>query len=270
MKNLIKNLLPSKFVQIWRKNSLIRVSKQKKIFSDGTIYYGVQNEDYEQYILSLLRKISLNYKTFVNLGANTGYYPIRLASQFDTILAVEALSENYSVLTKNIYENNFSNKIICFHLAVGDTFKLVDFYGGSTGGSLVNGWNSQTSFNETVQLIKGDHLVSSFIDDENGALFLIDCEAAEFQVLQGLEKTIASTNSTFLVEIPCREFMPNNAFNPNFLKIFRLMAMHKYTPMLISADGSLTPLSDEMINRFVNENRYEGMMVLYQKTPKLL
>ncbi len=270
MKNKIKKLVPSKIAQIWRNHLLLRSSKHRKIFSDGTVYYGVQSEDYEQHILSVLQKLSSHHKTFVNFGANTGYYPIRLASQFDTILAVEALSENYIVLTKNVYENNFSNKIICLHLAVGNTFKLVDFYGGSTGGSLISGWNSQTTFNESVQLVKGDNIVASLIDDENGALFLIDCEASEFQVLQGLEKTIASTNSTFLIEIPCREFMPNNEFNPNFLEIFRLMAEHKYVSMLVNNDGSLTSLSDEMINKFVNENRYEGMMVLYQKIQQSL
>jgi len=148
---------------------------------------------------------------------------------------------------------------------VGDAFRLVEFFGSSTGGSLIKGWNDQDTLNEIVQLVKGDNLVSSFVCDQSGALFLIDCEAAEYEVLRGLENTIANTNSSFLVEIPCREFMPNEEFNPNFLNIFKLMNSYQYSSALVNNDGSLSKLSNEMVNGFLEDNRYEGMMVLYRR-----
>ena len=266
MKSLLKKYIPSKFIQIWRSSEFKRKAMNRKIFSDGTTYYGLQSENYERGIMVLLDKLSLDYKKFVNFGANTGYYPVRLASKFDAILAVEALTENYKILLLNIHQNNLSSKVTCLHLAVGDAFRLVKFYCGSTGGSLIEGWNGQVNLNETVQLVRGDNLVSSFVSDESGALFLIDCEAAEYEVLRGLENTIANTNSSFLVEIPCREFMPNDEFNPNFLNIFKLMDSYQYTPTLVNNDGSLSKLSNEMVNGFVRDNRYEGMMVLYRRT----
>ena len=265
MKSLFKKYIPSKYLQIWRSSALKKKSMDRKVFADGTIYYGLQNEDYERGIMFQLDKLSLVYKKFVNFGANTGYYPVRLAPKFDAILAVEALTENYEVLLKNIHQNNLSSKVTCLHLAVGDAFRLVEFFGSSTGGSLIKGWNDQDSLNEIVQLVKGDNLVSSFVCDQSGALFLIDCEAAEYEVLRGLENTIANTNSSFLVEIPCREFMPNEEFNPNFLNIFKLMNSYQYSSALVNNDGSLSKLSNEMVNGFLEDNRYEGMMVLFRR-----
>lgn len=62
-----------------------------------------------------------------------------LTSNFENILAVEALSENYAILKRNIYENKQSTKVVCLPLAVGKDAGLATFYGGSTGGRLVKG-----------------------------------------------------------------------------------------------------------------------------------
>ena len=265
MKSFLKKILPVAVMAFLRKIVLKNQSRRGKRFTDGTVYYGMQSENYEPHIMKLLRELSLTHNTFVNFGANTGYYPTMLASNFENILAVEALSENYSILKRNIYENNLSTKVICLPLAVGKDAGLATFYGGSTGGSLVKGWNDQMSINEVVQIVKGDTLYSSFINDQNGSLFLIDCEASELQVLQGLNNTILNTKSTFLVEIPCREFMPKNEFNPAFRDIFKLMFESGYGARLCRDDGSFYELSLEIIEGFINENRYEGMMVLFEK-----
>ena len=126
-KEKLKIFLPSKVISFFRKLKFNRSSKQKKIFHDGTIYYGVQEEDYELNILSLLKNFSSKYDSFVNFGANTGYFPIRLAKNFNTIIAVEALRENFNILQKNIRENSFTKKIIGLNLAVSDHSQSINF-----------------------------------------------------------------------------------------------------------------------------------------------
>ena len=264
-KEKLKIFLPSKVISFFRKLKFNRSSKQKKIFHDGTIYYGVQEEDYELNILSLLKNFSSKYDSFVNFGANTGYFPIRLAKNFNTIIAVEALRENFNILQKNIRENSFTKKIIGLNLAVSDHTKSINFYGNSSGGSAIKGWNNQVNKNQKVKAVTGDSLYHQYLNDKKGSLFLIDCEASEFEVLLGLKKTVRITDSTFIVEIPCREFMPKDIFNPRFQDIFNFMFQYGYKAQVINGNGSLKNLSKEMIARFVKENRFEGMMVLFKK-----
>ena len=163
MKSFLKKILPVAVMAFLRKIVLKNQSRRGKRFTDGTVYYGMQSENYEPHIMKLLRELSLTHNTFVNFGANTGYYP--------TIL----------------------------------------------------------------------------------------------QVLQGLKNTILNTKSTFLVEIPCREFMPKNEFNPAFRDNFKLMFESGYGARICRDDGSFYELSLEIIEGFINENRYEGMMVLFEK-----
>ncbi len=265
IKEKLKILIPSKVISLIRKLKFSRSSKQKKIFHDGTIYYGVQEEDYELNILSLLKNFSSKYDSFVNFGANTGYFPLRLAKNFNTIIAVEALKENFNILQKNIRENGFTKKIIGLNFAVSDHSKLITFYGNSSGGSAIKGWNNQVNKNQKVKAVTGDSLYHQYLNDKKGSLFLIDCEASEFEVLVGLKKTLRITDSTLIVEIPCREFMPNDIFNPRFQDIFNFMFRYGYIAQIINGDGSLKNLSKEIIAKFVKENRFEGMMVLFKK-----
>ena len=123
---------------------------------------------------------------------------------------------------KNIKENGLERKVLVYPVAVGSYESLVTFYGASTGGSLLKGWNQQTDHGITVAQHSLDNLVYQKIAElKVRPLFLIDVEGAEFDVVKGANKIINHIpEAIFCIEIPCREFMPDEKFNPHFIEIF--------------------------------------------------
>lgn len=59
--------------------------------------------------------------------------------------------------------------------------------------------------------------------------------------------------------------MPKNKFHPYSRDIFRLRFESGYSAQLCNDDGAFYGLSLENAEGFIDENRYEGMMVLFGK-----
>jgi hypothetical protein len=59
--------------------------------------------------------------------------------------------------------------------------------------------------------------------------------------------------------------MPNEIFNPQFLDIFNYMFEFNYAAKMICDDGSLVLLSNDLLQKMVEENRYDGIMVVFER-----
>ncbi len=57
-------------------------------------------------------------RTFVDLGANIGYYSVLLTDNFEEIIAIEPLQESFCYLVRNIEVNDLIHKIRAIHAAV--------------------------------------------------------------------------------------------------------------------------------------------------------
>lgn len=272
MKKLFKKIVSSifpNFLKNLRQYIASRRASKPQVLENGTIFFGLQNiANYEPHVLSNLVRLSKEYDNFINVGANHGFYIFSLQHNFKKNIAVEALRDNSEIIAKNIFNNNLHNRVLLYPLACSEKNEVLNFYGASSGGSLLKGFNEQYDDGSFVQAIKLDQIKNSHLKDEP-ALYLIDVEGAEYNVLQGATKIIEAANSTFVIEICCREYMPNEVFNKDFFHIFKLFFDHGYIANEIMTDASLSKLTLSDIQTMISDNRYSGMMVIFQPNRSL-
>lgn len=238
---------------------------EPQILKNGLKFYGIQNaKNYEPNIFGHMQRLAKKYDNFVNIGANHGFYVFSLQHLFTRIVAVEALYENVQMIGKNVFENDLQDKVFIAPFAAFEKKEVLKFYGAASSGSLLRGFNQQYDSGVYVQAISSDELMPSDFG-KSGALYLIDVEGAEFSVLKGAEKLIGARNSTFVVEVSCREFMPNETFTESFMAIFELFFTCGYQAQEIMPDGSLKTVTPEDVQHAISTNRYEGMMVIFDQ-----
>jgi FkbM family methyltransferase len=265
IKKYLSKLFPN-YVKAYRRKKVLKVmSKEPQILENGLKFYGIQNAyNYEPSVMSNIQKLAQKYDYFVNIGANHGLYVFSLQHYFKKIIACEALHENIQLIGKNILTNSLQSKIFIAPYAASKDKKILKFYGASTGGSLVKGFNQQFDDGVYVQAISIDDLVHSHLADKD-ALYLIDVEGAEWDVLQGAKRVISNSKSTFIVEISCRGFMPNEEFHQSFIEIFKLFFDQGYSAQEILADGSLVELTLNGATEMVIADRWEGFMAIFER-----
>lgn len=272
MKNFeVKKMLKKSFpglAKIMRKHNLTKIAKSQPQYSNelDIKFWGVQQIDsYEPSITKVLDSIVSNAQVFINVGANHGIYVLRYAKKGKEVIAFEALQENVSLLLKNIKENNLGENVIVFPVAASSKNYIERFFGMSSGGSLIKGWNQQYDDGQLVQCMTLNYLLADKIAGK-ASVFLIDVEGAEFQVIQGAEEIMGEhNNAKFIVEIPTREFMPGEKFNPNFCKIFELFFSYGYVAYEIESNGELKKIDSHMVSEMQRLQRYDGLMAYFYK-----
>ncbi len=242
-------------------NSVPQISKDGSVKFWGAVPY----EDYEPAVTTVMIDCVKSCEVFVNIGANSGVYCLKMAPFVDRIYAVEPLRQNLALLFKNIRQNSdLSEKIVVFPVAASSSESLVKIYGASTGGSLLRGWNSQFDDGEDLQAFSLDFLLYEKLLNIK-ALFLIDVEGAEFEVIQGAQNIVRDTHATFCIEIPCRQFMPGEVFNKNFKDIFHFFERNGYLSWEILDSGGVVPLTMAVVDKYIEMQRYNGIMAIFKK-----
>ena len=167
------------------------------------------------------------YKTFVNVGANIGYWPVflRAAGFTNSILAIEPDGYNFSLLKRNIKRNKLLG-IESRRLAIGNSRGFIELYGFGTGISSIKGWAGGHSKRiQKVAIEKFDDISPNL---QSPGLILIDVEGAEFEVLKGSAATLKG-DWDFLIELTTFEHQPEGlTINPTFVKSFELLQGQGY------------------------------------------
>jgi FkbM family methyltransferase len=162
-------------------------------------------------LLHLMKKYSI--KTFFDLGANCGYYSIKVLKEISEVkvIAFEPNKEAYSKFNKTILVNSqFSKniKIENFGLSNQNALLKMKFlkkydYNQTGGSSVISDFdiNEKNFFYATFKI--GDEI----LDFKNQKLcFKIDVERHEINVIQGLKKTLKDNDSLILIEIYKKNF----------------------------------------------------------------
>ena len=156
-----------------------------------------------------------------------------------------------------------------FPVAASSKECLVKFYGASTGGSLLRGWNAQFDDGQDLQAFSLDFLLYDKLLNKK-SVFLIDVEGAEFEVIKGAKNIVRDSDSIFCIEIPCCQFMPDENFNKNFQNIFNFFEINGYDFWEISDTGNLSPLTINIVNDYISLQRFDGIMALFKKNSNAL
>ena len=171
-------------------------------------------------------------ETFVDIGANVGYYSLLIAEDNpDTkIISIEAHPDNFAAMNKNFKVNNFKN-IVSINKAItsrsGGKIRLYEYWLESgqkrTGTFNISNKYNTESFVE-VSCDSLDNLLKSMNDSTY--VIKIDIEGEEVNALLGAKDTLKNTRK-IIVEI-------HN--DDNFQNVRQILSFHKFNIEIIKSD----------------------------------
>ena len=155
--------------------------------------------DYEEEIEVFLKSVADIRYTFVDCGANFGYWSVLASSEpfgRQTVLAIEASPDNAARLALNAGLNG--NRYCCVNAAIG----------GSTGGFVRIAGRRHEAFSTyavadddhgAVRRVSLDGLLGSVLDAEAPTVIKLDVEGVEIEAIEGA-KTLLSGDSLVICE----------------------------------------------------------------------
>jgi len=160
----------------------------------------------------------------VDIGANTGYYTLRLSSQVGKkgkIVAIEADPKSCNILKQNCELNNISNVEIK-NLAISDSYKQVTLHQNKTHSGIssisAKDYDKSTTNDLLIQATTLDNLLKNRFQKIDW--IKIDVEGAELAVLKGSNNTLKNTKNV-LIEIHEHILKQNNEDYNDILKILK-------------------------------------------------
>ena len=213
---VLKRVIPSLGIRILKilkknrgyfmiENTLMFLDFLDPIDREIILYQRFENEEVTD-LLSLMQKHSI--KTFFDIGANCGYYSIKVSNEISNIkiVAFEPNKEAFLKFQKTISINQkFSQniKIKNFGLSNQNASLRMKFltkhnYNQTGGSSVINDFDFKEKNFFYAKFKIGDEI----LDFKNKKLcFKIDVEGHEINVIKGLKKTLRNNNSLILIEI---------------------------------------------------------------------
>lgn len=144
------------------------------------------------------------HEAFIDVGANVGFYTIRMAKTAEHVFAFEPNPDAYRVLkTKTQGLPN----VTCFPYALGgeDTQVNLRLFNETTGSEIEReSWSEikKSSKYILVQCFTLDNLLrKNAFNKHKVGLIKIDVEGAEYEVLRGAKRFLASVRPRLLLEI---------------------------------------------------------------------
>ena len=142
-------------------------------------------------------------ETFVDVGANVGYYSLKIAKEYSskgvTIIAIEAHPGNYKALSKNIELNDFKcivaiNKAVSDHKGIVTLYDRVDTRNRirSEMYSLSNAFlhESNVALPEGGSLEIESDTLDNILGEQRVDVMKVDIEGAEVSALEGATHTL--------------------------------------------------------------------------------
>jgi FkbM family methyltransferase len=191
---------------------------------------------YEGYLESLILKLAALAKTFLDIGANAGFYSISAAIA-NPGLSVHAFEPN-PVVAKVLHRNAIRNSVdgqVNIHVlglseASGTSNFFVPAFTGTGGGSLMDLHPEEEKLEEIkVQLETLDSLSLSGV-----GLIKIDVEGNEYSTVKGGLSLIESQKPTIVIEL-LRKWMKPFGKHPQ--DVVRLLAPLGYSCLAVGEEG---------------------------------
>ena len=202
-----------------------------------------------QVLLRLLQDAT----TFVNVGANIGYYCCLALSKGVRTIAFEPIEVNAQLLLSNVDANRFDTPFELFPLALGQVPGALKMYGSDTGASIIPGWaGTPENYCRLVPVNTLDTILAHRLPPKS--VILMDIEGGEFGALQGAEKLIESRQHTWIVEICASEHQPSGIkINPRLVDTFEIFWKRGYDAY--TADPACELVKPELIHSTLSSGR---------------
>mgnify|MGYP006425957123 CR=1 FL=1 len=209
---------------------------------------------YEKCLMQIARQNEI--KTFLDIGANHGYYSLKIASAFPNgrVYSFEPFSYNLEILNKNITLNSLENITVVNNVVSNIENKVKVYFSGK-----------ENSGETTAVRIEADQKISSYEEVESIVLdswlmkenlkkidlVKIDVEGFELNVLKGMKKILLRDKPFVFVEHNSKTLSKNSS---SIEEIVNYMKAHNYLAYDISK-GYLEPYvsGDKNLVLYVNE-----------------
>jgi FkbM family methyltransferase len=199
-------------------------------------FFGVWEPAITRYVLDGLKEGD----TFIDVGANIGYYTVLAAKRVGAtgkVFAIEAAGSIFSRLEANIARNDISNAI-ALHVAVAETEGQVPVWlnhGRNLGGTTTLEHVSAFRRAQIVETVEAKPL-TRIIDPQvirNARFVKIDVEGSEWAVVKSLGELLktVSADTEFLVEADAQFIQRSGGTPEAFLGYF---AAAGFEPFVIS------------------------------------
>ncbi|MDR5728530.1 MAG: FkbM family methyltransferase [Terriglobia bacterium] len=167
--------------------------------------------------------------TFVDVGANIGFYSCIAARLGKYVVAVEPQPLNVQVLLRNLRQNELAPRFEVHATALSDDQGVAEFFGGQQGGSLIEGWSGiRANYINLVFVNTLDRLLGGRFEGER-LLIKIDVEGNEQALLLGAAGTLGRLpKPDWVLEIGLTENFGGKV-NPHYLETFELFWRDGYT-----------------------------------------
>jgi len=221
---------------------------------------------YEPFETEILRFFSRSASTFVDLGANIGYFAIRLTLDNPLLqtVAVEATPSTARILSENISLNHLSKRIMVVNKAVGATHGSCQIFlptvSGHSAASIRDQHPEEGSEIVDVEM----DTISTILEDvsiTSNDLIKMDVEGAEFEVLKGSKKILENSRPTIFAEL-LRKWMKTFDSHPN--DVIKFLGSYDYLCLQFAKDGlqRIAEVDETTIPTnflFVQENKLEKL-----------
>ena len=170
--------------------------------SDWCDQYIFASGDYEDATAALVGRLIGAGQTFIDVGANIGFFSLQAAQivgTAGTVMAFEPVSELRSRLDRNSALNRFTNIRLC-DVGLSDRSEEVTLFTGPPGNSGLASlrWQPDES---RARLVKTDRFDDIWNIDKPIQLIKIDVEGAEAKVLRGMTRCIDRWSPDLIVEV---------------------------------------------------------------------
>lgn len=225
---------------------------------DGVSANLINGGDYEPNILKVILSFLTPYSSFLDVGANLGFYTITVGEHIKRtkakIYSFEPNSAMFDLMNRSVYLNGLSSYVTTYSFGLAAKDELVSFgvpVGVAGGGRAIPQALLQSlSGNDRLKMIqvKMRRLDEVVADDFICDIIKIDVEGAEDQVLLGMSEVVRRSND---LKIVLEKLDSSDIYNHN---IWNFIQAHDLNIYLISPNSYLLPLAD--YNSFCNSKGY--------------
>lgn len=227
-------------------------------FIDNYIFlYGV----YESFILDIIRTHLHAGMTFVDIGANIGQHTMFASSivgNKGSVYAFEPIPRIYTQLLSSSQENNFQNIIHAKNIAIGEKDSEETLYISKKnigGSSLVN--QEETNEKITVTIKSGDKELELITRID---MIKIDVEGYEYEVLKGIQNTLAKHHPILLLEFS--GYFYESQHTNHGKKILSLLTELDYTIFDIEDDMKELSNKELFLSRFIHKYKQTNLLCM--------
>ena len=153
---------------------------------------------HEPHVTNFLKEHLQEGMTFIDVGANVGYFTLTAATKVGKsgkVIAVECNPRNCELIYMSLHRNGF-DQVTVYPFAVSDTQKLMNFSWGFS-----NGFVGELNKDDEEAFIVPAVTLDSLLKSETGVdVIKMDIEGSEARAWQGMQETIVNHHPVLLME----------------------------------------------------------------------